>query len=1412
MKRKLLFAIVALLCSIGAWAVTGSQITATMTDVFLYNVESAQYLTAGDWWGTHATIGTAGMDLDLTKISDGVYTIQTRQNNGGDTSKGRYMSGVWMDSNSSMNFTFTEVDTENHYYTISYDDSGTKYLYSTDDSTVEGGTSVDGSAYYWQVVTRADFISSLSGATNANPKDATGAIYNAGFFVFDYATVKNADFPTTRSWQGTKLTDTWGYRANQIGNDGSNYCVEQFGKEFDNYQALTGMPNGKYVVKNQGFYKGDNIGYLYANDQQVALTKITDNPDAPEGYDGNALQKASYAFGKEDLYHNTTPAVIVTDGNLRIGTKATNNTDTWYCFDNFTLEYYGNAVEVYSPTAFDGDETVTASAWYAFTVASAGVYKITSTAAATISYTQDASDDADEVSTMNIAASGLVLKNFSAGTFYFKSSAGSTITITAATDGTDITSMMSNAAVASTTGWTNGATASGQKYTDAPDNFYLDSNSGEKNMSQDVNLPAGYYLMKCATRASTTANANVYVYSYETSDNVGIANNHKEGNSGNLLENGWAWTYVPFTLAADCKVGIGFYSNCSSTWAGADDFHLTYYTSELAMKQGHLAQVVADANAWGDKVTTTIALETALAASAPSCSTVSECNTAISNLTTTIANARASEVAYADFVRVKAGADAMALVANTNPTATTTLTSASSAQSSAAEAATTLAGVNTAISTLRTAIKTFISSAEPSNDGEYFDITCLMANPDFATGDASGWTYDSAPGVNGSNCEYYQTEFDINQTVTGLPTGSYSLNVQAFQRPGEASTVYTAYTGGTDNATSVLYINSITSKVKNIAADAQTSYKLGDGISFDWPNDSRVGSEGSYKYVPNSQQGAKLYFDAGLYDATCAAVVTDADEGSLKLGFKSTTDHVSLDWTIFDNFRLRYYGSSLFIYYKQYLPQLEEEVDNDYLSNGAYSVLQEGQTEREELENANATDVDELNTEEELQGAINDITTARDNFIAAKDAYDGLNTSLAAAKAITENEDNIGEGVFQRNSSSIDALGTAYTSAKGMYDTGTESKSEVLSATSTLNTAITAAETLNAPDAGKRYVLTIVEAGKAWNGNAVTFREGAANSDEGNFGIKYQTTTNTDYNQAIKFTSVSGNKYKLSVIRADGTEMYMTTEKLGYNKDGGSYGDERIRMTSDASKALEVEIRATSTDNQFQLYNSTAPGYIANNNNDDMYTANSCNFTIAEASQASVTVSAKAGKYGTVIFPFKPDVSGSAFDNIIFYSCSGVNDVTNNVQLEEVSEPVANVPYLIKNAGSDLSETLTGWGAAYQDSYTDTEGLLTGVYTDASVTCNANNYILQTQEGNQAFYLVQDEDFTATAYKCYLTYSSGGSVKSFGFEFNGETSINAIDNGQSTIDNTAIYNLAGQKVKKAAKGIYIVNGKKVVIK
>ena len=59
-------------------------------------------------------------------------------------------------------------------------------------------------------------------------------------------------------------------------------------------------------------------------------------------------------------------------------------------------------------------------------------------------------------------------------------------------------------------------------------------------------------------------------------------------------------------------------------------------------------------------------------------------------------------------------------------------------------------------------------------------------------------------------------------------------------------------------------------------------------------------------------------------------------------------------------------------------------------------------------------------------------------------------------------------------------------------------------------------------------------------------------------------------------------------------------------------------------------------------------------------------------------------------------------------------------------------------------------------------------------------------------------------------YERGDYREICGFEEN--TGIKAMDNGQLTIDNDAVYDLSGRRMSngKLSRGIYIVNGRKVV--
>lgn len=89
-------------------------------------------------------------------------------------------------------------------------------------------------------------------------------------------------------------------------------------------------------------------------------------------------------------------------------------------------------------------------------------------------------------------------------------------------------------------------------------------------------------------------------------------------------------------------------------------------------------------------------------------------------------------------------------------------------------------------------------------------------------------------------------------------------------------------------------------------------------------------------------------------------------------------------------------------------------------------------------------------------------------------------------------------------------------------------------------------------------------------------------------------------------------------------------------------------------------------------------------------------------------------------------------------------------------------------------------------------------------------YVLNYKEGTGVGFYKLTSGKTLGVGKAYLTYSSGGAPGYFGF---GETTgINAVNGSEFMVNDSEIYDLQGRRVAQPAKGLYIVNGKKVVIK
>jgi len=194
-------------------------------------------------------------------------------------------------------------------------------------------------------------------------------------------------------------------------------------------------------------------------------------------------------------------------------------------------------------------------------------------------------------------------------------------------------------------------------------------------------------------------------------------------------------------------------------------------------------------------------------------------------------------------------------------------------------------------------------------------------------------------------------------------------------------------------------------------------------------------------------------------------------------------------------------------------------------------------------------------------------------------------------------------------------------------------------------------------------------------------------------------------------------------------------------------------------------------------------------------------WTIVDATEATVDMNAVDGTYyATLCAPFAYTVSGAAAYSI----------AVNGTEAETTAfsgEVAAGTPVLLM--GSSDTATLT-IGSDYASTVSDSYAL-TGTYTDVTVEAGTD-YFLGTDGTKVGFY--KWDGTTLKANRAYLaastvsgTVSTG--VKGFALNF-GETGI------ESTVapatEQGVAYNLAGQRVTKPVHGLYIINGKKVLVK
>ncbi len=169
----------------------------------------------------------------------------------------------------------------------------------------------------------------------------------------------------------------------------------------------------------------------------------------------------------------------------------------------------------------------------------------------------------------------------------------------------------------------------------------------------------------------------------------------------------------------------------------------------------------------------------------------------------------------------------------------------------------------------------------------------FITNPAFDDNSNDGWEWESNASTQEVrvNCiSFYNGNFDLHQTLSRLPKGTYRLSVQGFYRTTDNGTAYNAHQNGQENITATLYAG-------------QTSQKLMSlyDASIDYNANGRCYTPDNVHYYPDGKEAALAAFSEGLYVNN---LVFEA-EGNVTIGVKCS-ETMNSNYCVLDNFKLEY--------------------------------------------------------------------------------------------------------------------------------------------------------------------------------------------------------------------------------------------------------------------------------------------------------------------------------------------------------------------------------------------------------------------------------------------------------------------------------------------------------------------------
>lgn len=305
------------------------------------------------------------------------------------------------------------------------------------------------------------------------------------------------------------------------------------------------------------------------------------------------------------------------------------------------------------------------------------------------------------------------------------------------------------------------------------------------------------------------------------------------------------------------------------------------------------------------------------------------------------------------------------------------------------------------------------------------------------------------------------------------------------------------------------------------------------------------------------------------------------------------------------------------------------------------------------------------------------------------------------------------------------------------------------------------------------------------------------------------SSNNINYSGGKTGYVTGGNSYSLGTLPAGIYNLSVYLQDNGnrgiYLRSGSTTGTEIINLGTDKNSSAGVYNKNFTLTEETSLY---VTGYTSNN------TVNQCANIDYILVKAVPPVSATIGTYGYATFSSTNAVNVDV-NGLEAYIVTGKNG--SSITTKKITGDVAaNTGLILKgNAGTYSLPVVTSSGTTYNKSSNPQNYLFAcnGSFETVNAATTGTNYVLTVQEEKVVFAPIGTTPAPVKAGQAALwLQGESGPAKALALSFGDDvTGIEAVSTVEPQGAKT-YYNLQGQRVSEPKQGIYVVDGKKVLVK